>query len=144
MSWLQHKTPLPPPSPEGLLGNSIPGSWCHPAISFHHHTFLVCLQIFPTSGLFPMSCVHRWLNVWSFNITCQRILGLNFLFQGLTGLTSYCFSIHPSGLSGFSLKNKCLSFWADSVHNWGGTEDVNFALVYFSNIAMVMNQVPWT
>ena len=55
---LQHAR-LPCPSPSHwACSNSCPLSWwCHPTISFSVIPFSSCLQSFPTSGSFPVSCL---------------------------------------------------------------------------------------
>ena len=60
-SWpheLQHiKLPCPWLSP-GVCSNSCPLSWwCHPITSFSAAPFSACLQSFPASGSFPMTCL---------------------------------------------------------------------------------------
>ena len=54
---LQHaRLPCPSPTPRAY-SNSCPSRWwCHPAISFSVIPFSFCLQTFPASGAFPMSC----------------------------------------------------------------------------------------
>ena len=56
--WLQHaRLPCPSPTP-GAGSNSCPSSqWCHPAISSSVVPFFPCLQSFPASGSFPISCL---------------------------------------------------------------------------------------
>ena len=54
---LQHARLLFPPPILGTHSNSCPLSWwCHPAISSSIIHFSSCLQSFPASGYFPMSC----------------------------------------------------------------------------------------
>ena len=55
--WLQHASlPCPSPSP-GAYWNSCPLSrWCHPTILSSIVPFSFCLQSFPASGSFLISC----------------------------------------------------------------------------------------
>ena len=54
----QHaRLPCPSPTP-GIYPNSCPLSWwCHPITSFSVAPFSACLQSFPASESFPMSCL---------------------------------------------------------------------------------------
>ena len=55
---LQHaRLPCPSPTP-GACSNSCPFSrWCHPTISSSVVPFSFCLQSFPSSGSFSVSCL---------------------------------------------------------------------------------------
>ena len=51
------RLPCPSPSP-GACSNSSPSSqWCHPTILSSVVPFSSCLQSFPASGSFPVSCL---------------------------------------------------------------------------------------
>ena len=53
---LQHaRPPCPSPTPRDYSNSCTLSWWCHPTISSSVISFSSCLQIFPTSGSFPMS-----------------------------------------------------------------------------------------
>ena len=59
--------------------------WCHPTISSSVARFSSCLESFPGSGAFPVSCI-RWPKYWSFSIslsseyfTCSHVYMMSFL-----------------------------------------------------------------
>ena len=54
---LQHaRLPCPSPTPEACSNSCPLSQWCHPNISSSVIPFSSCLQSFPASGSFPMSC----------------------------------------------------------------------------------------
>ena len=57
----------------GVFSNSCPLSrWCYLTITSSATPFSFCLQSFPASGSFPMSCLLlaiRWPKYWSFSIS---------------------------------------------------------------------------
>ena len=68
---LQHARLIcPSPSP-GVCSNSYPLSqWCHPTISSSVIPFSSCLQSFPESGSFLVSCSsHQVTKYWSFSFS---------------------------------------------------------------------------
>ena len=67
----QARLPCPSLSP-GACSNSCPLSWwCHPTISSSAAPFSFCLQSFPSSRSFPMSCLFAsgGQKYWSFSIS---------------------------------------------------------------------------
>ena len=57
---LQHARPPCPSLSPSVCSNSCPSSrWCHPTISSSVVPFSSCLQSFPESGSFPMSCLAQ-------------------------------------------------------------------------------------
>ena len=55
---LQHtRLPCHLPSPRVYLNSCPLGKWCHPTILSSVSPFSSCLQSFPASGCFPMSCL---------------------------------------------------------------------------------------
>ena len=78
---LQHNMLPCPSSTPGACSNSFPLSqWCHPTISSSVILFSSCLQSFPASGSFPVSCLLKSggqnisLIITKYNVT--RNLGL--------------------------------------------------------------------
>ena len=89
---LQHtRPPCPLPSPE-ICSSSCPlHRWCHPAISSSDALFSFCLQSFPASGTFSMSCLLASDDKNTGASASASVLQVN--IQGwfplrLTGLTS--------------------------------------------------------
>ena len=66
---LQHtRLPCHLPSPRVCLNSCPRRKWCHPTILSSVAAFSWCLQSFPASGFFPMSCLCiRRTKYWSFS-----------------------------------------------------------------------------
>ena len=99
---LQHaRIPYPSPSP-GAWSNSCPSTqWCHPTISSSVISFSACLQSFPASGSFLMSCLFTPGGQSIGALASASVLPMNsqdWFPLGLTGLIS----LLSKGLSGDS------------------------------------------
>ena len=99
---LQHaRIPYPSPSP-GAWSNSCPWTqWCHPTISSSVISFSSCLQSFPASGSFLMSCLFTPGGQSIGASASASVLPMNsqdWFPLGLTGLIS----LLSKGLSGDS------------------------------------------
>ena len=109
--------------------NSCPfSSWCHPTISSSVVPFSSCLQSFPASGSFPMSCLFAsgGQSIGASASASAQVLSVNiqdWFPLGLTGLIS----LQAKGLSVFSrttvqkhqFSSTQPSLWSSSqIHTW--------------------------
>ena len=109
---LQHtRIPCPSLSP-GICSNSCPLiQWCHPTISSSDVSFSNCLQSFPASGSFPISCLFALGGQSVDPSASASVLPLNSqsLFPlGLTGLISLLFK-------GLSRVFSSTTFWKNQL-----------------------------
>ena len=83
---LQHaRLPCPSPTPGVYLNSCLSCWWCHPTISSSVIPFSFCLQSFPASGSFPMSCSsHQVAKVLEFQLQHR-----SFQWTEIQGLISF-------------------------------------------------------
>ena len=80
---LQHtRLPCPSPFPRVCSHSCLLSQWCHPTITSSVAPFCSCLQSFPVSGSFPMSCI-KWQKYWSFSFSISP----SSEYSGLISLT---------------------------------------------------------
>ena len=96
---LKHaRLPCPSPSP-WVCSNSCPLSWwCHPTIT-SSAPFSSCLQSFPVSGSFPVSCLTEYSVLISFRTDWFDFLAVQGTLKNLPSLAPQFESISYSELS---------------------------------------------
>ena len=71
---LQHtRLPCPSPTPRACSNSPTSNQWCHPTISSSVVPFSSCIQSFPASWSFPVSCLHTLAKVLELQLQHQSL-----------------------------------------------------------------------